>query len=222
MAAALTLPIDVRRVARRSLGDAAPFCAMLTSGDDSLGESVAGFELALRQANVPVTRSLLAHEAAVVIVPGVVRIPRRMARELTNALDAGATVILESGAVFAAADSRELRVHRDVLQDLVGIQLDPPTSLWPAHGIPYVEYTWPVTVRVRDFSRVVPVGQHDGEVIGRAAGLPVAVHRCQNRGTLIFLGSPLGPALWSGDLEARRWLAAVLGAGEGWRVEGRG
>jgi hypothetical protein len=220
IAAAVTLPIDLRRVAAPSLGETWPPCAILSlDGDDSLAESVAGFESALREAQVPFTRSLPAHEAAVVIVPGVVRIPRRTAAQTTNALVDGATVILESGAVFGAADSRELRDHRDMLRHLFGIEIDPPVSLWPAHGIPYVEYTWPVAVRVRDFSRVVPVRQHDGEVIGRAAGLPVAVHRCQGRGTLIFLGSPLGPALWSRDAEASRWLGAVLGK----RVEeGRG
>jgi len=218
MAAALTLPIDLRRVAAPSLGEPRPPCAILTlDGDDSLAESVAGFESALREAQVPFTRSLPAHEAAVVIVPGVVRIPRRTAAQTTNALVDGATVILESGAVFGA-DSGELRDHREMLRHLFGVEIDPPVSLWPAHGIPYVEYTWPVAVRVRDFSRVVPVSKHDGEVIGRAAGLPVAVHRCQGRGTLIFLGSPVGPALWSGDAEARRWLGAVLGK----RAEGRG
>jgi len=30
------------------------------------------------------------------------------------------------------------------------------------------------------------------------------------RGNLIVLGSPLGPALWAGDIEARQWLRAVI------------
>jgi hypothetical protein len=154
-----------------------------------------------------------AHEAAIVIMPGAVRIPPRTTRQMTKALDSGATVILESGAAFSAANSRELRDHREMLRDVFGIETGPPTSLWPAEGIPYVEYMWPVAVRVRDFSRVIPVRQHDGEVIGRAAGHPVAVHRCHGRGTLIFLGSPLGPTLWAGDAEGRRWLHAVVGSG---------
>jgi hypothetical protein len=41
-------------------------------------------------------------------------------------------------------------------------------------------------------------------------GLPVGLKRPWGRGKLIFLGSPLGPALWVGDLQARRWLAQVL------------
>ena len=212
-AAALVLPVDLRRIATNSLGNADPAtCAILVSGEDQLSESLAGFESALRNSDTPFTRSLPAHEPPIVIVPGAVRIPPRAARQMTEALDEGATVILESGAVFAAADSRELRDHREMLRDVFGIQIDAPTSLWPAEGIPYVEYTWPTAVRVRDFSRVIPVRQHDGEVIGRAAGQPVAVHRCQGRGTLIFLGSPLGPALWAGDVEARLWLQAVVGS----------
>ena len=49
-----------------------------------------------------------------------------------------------------------------------------------------------------------------GEVIAWVDGLPVALKRPGGRGNLIFLGSPLGPALWAGDAQARRWLLDCL------------
>lgn len=213
-AAALALPIDLRRASRTSpsqVADNVP-CAIVDLGDPGLQrESIAGFESALKTMSIPFVRSRPAPETVAVIVPAALRLPSRLGRWLVDDLENGATVIFESGAVFARARSRELRDHQDMLRDLFAIGVDAPAPLWPADGAPYVEYSWPVNVHVRDFSRVLPVMQHAGEVIGRAARLPVAIHQCQGRGTLIFLGSPLGPALWSGDAEARRWLFAGLG-----------
>src|SRR5439155_624334 len=40
--------------------------------------------------------------------------------------------------------------------------------------------------------------------------VPVALKRPGGRGNLIFLGSLLGPALWAGDAQARRWLLDCL------------
>src|SRR5437764_965136 len=61
-------------------------------------------------------------------------------------------------------------------------------------------------------ARTGPVGRQAGEVIAWVDGVPVALKRRGGRGgTLIFLGSPLGPALWAGDAQARRWLVDVLG-----------
>src|SRR5256885_8822548 len=65
---------------------------------------------------------------------------------------------------------------------------------------------------------MVPLRRQAGEVIARVDGLPVALKRSSGRGNLIFLGSPLGPALWAGDAEARRWLFDCLGTAGGERV----
>lgn len=213
--AALALPLDLRRIGARPLGGTIEplACAIVDLGDHAvLRESITGFESALKEASIPFARSHPARETPLVIVPGALRIPSRAARLLSDSLENGATVILESGAVFATLQSREFLDHREMLRAVFAIEIDAPMSLWPADGIPYIDYTWPVRVKVRDFSRVVPVRHHGGEVIARAGGVPVAVHQCQGRGTLIFLGSPLGPALWSGDREARRWLIEGLGA----------
>jgi hypothetical protein len=76
-------------------------------------------------------------------------------------------------------------------------------------SFPYVTYLWPRETKVRDFSRVIPVSATNGDVIGKVGGLPVALKRRMAKGTLVFLGSPLGPALRAGDSEALSWLRLV-------------
>jgi hypothetical protein len=141
------------------------------------------------------------------IVPAAVEIPPPAVRAIATCLQAGGTVILESGAGFAGEG--EFRAHRAVLRDLLQIRIDAPVRLWPRR-IPYVDYTWPSPAKLRDFSRVVPLGRQAGDIIAWVDDLPVGLRRQRGRGTLIFLGSPVGPALWAGDAEARRWLCDVL------------
>jgi hypothetical protein len=50
------------------------------------------------------------------------------------------------------------------------------------------------------------------EVRDRLEGRPVAALRRTGSGAILFLGSPIGPALWSGDAQARAWLGSVLAA----------
>ena len=175
-----------------------------------LRESVTGYRSAIASmSRVPRVPSL--------IVPAAVGIPPLAVRPIVTCLQIGGTVIVESGAGFA--DERQFAAHRAALCDYLGVHIEPPVELWSTptalapHRVPYVDYTWPHAAKLRDFSRVVPLERrtHAGEVIASADGLPVALRRRTLRGTLIFLGSPLGPALWAGDAEARRWLADALG-----------
>jgi hypothetical protein len=116
----------------------------------------------------------------VLIVPSALEIPRA---RIHSCLWRGGTVILEAG--------------------------DLPVELWPRRT-PYVELTWPIATTVRDFSKVVPVSGGRGDVIATADGIPVATRRQIGFGTLIFLGTPIGPALWAGDAEAKQWVLAVV------------
>lgn len=159
----------------------------------SLRESVAGY------ASVGLSR--------VLIVPAAVELPPPALRTIARCLQAGGTVLLESGAAFATAAA--FGVHRDVLRTHFQIHIAAPVHLWP-RGTPYVDYTWPYRAQLRDFSRVVPLDRPAGEVVAWADGLPVALKRRAGPGTLVFLGSPLGPALWAGDAEARRWVLAAV------------
>jgi len=186
-------------------------------------ESVSGYASALTSAGAQWMRAdarwMSPSRCAVLIVSAALEIPPPAIRAITSCLQTGASVIIESGAGFAT--DREFRAHRVVLRDYLQVHIEEPVDLWPDNSsqrIPYVDYTWPRPAKVRDFSRVVPLGRQAGEVIGWVEGLPVAFKRPGGRGNLIFLGSPLGPALWAGDAEARRWLLDCLGAAGGERV----
>ncbi|HEV2670664.1 MAG TPA: hypothetical protein VGU74_06195, partial [Gemmatimonadales bacterium] len=125
---------------------------------------------------------------------------------IVTSVQAGAVVILESGAAFASRQDR--RAHCDALRSLE-VRVGAPVHLWP-RCTPYVDYQWPRAAKLRDFSRVIPLADHAGEAIGWIDGLQVALRRQVGRGSFIFLGSPLGPALWAGDADAKRWLLDVV------------
>ncbi len=222
------LPLDLwrrgRGWGRSSLAvEASPRCVLLDLKEHGcLGESVSGYESALASLGAGEARLMRAEarwvsRCAVLIVPAALEIPLPAVRAIVTCLQAGASVILESGAGFAAG--RDFRAHRVVLRDYLQVSIEAPVQLWSARissqGIPYVDFTWPYPAKVRDFSRVVPLERQAGEVIAWVDGLPVALKRRSGRGRLIFLGSPLGPALWAGDAEARRWLFDCLGAAGG-------
>jgi len=200
-AAATTAALASRRSEERSpLGG----CILLDLGAQcALRESVSGYRGALAGA-ASVAGSIL-------IVPAALAIEGLAARRIVRHVEGGGTLVLESGATFAAMTSREFREHRDALRALLGLDIEAPRRL-VRHGtsVPYVEFRWPSTVLVRDFGAVVPVHAHDTEWIARVDDATVAIARRRGHGTLVFLGSPIGPALWSGDAEARRWLHEVL------------
>ena len=218
-AATLGLPFDLRHFGRSSLAaQTSPSWVLLDLKEHGcLGESVSGFESTLAGLGSGGARSMRAEawpvpRCAVLIVPAALAIPPPAVGAIVSCLQAGASVILESGAGFAA--HRDFHAHRVILRDCLQLRIEAPVALWRgctrSQGIPYVDYTWPYAARVRDYSHVVPLGRQAGEVIAWVRGMPVALKRQSGRGTLIFLGSPLGPALWAGDTEARRWLYDVL------------
>ncbi len=213
-------PLDLWRLGR-SVGTSRSCVLLDLKAHGCLSDSVSGYESVLTSAGVrwmrAEARSVSPARGAVLIVPAALEIPPAAVQAIVSYLQAGATVILESGAGFAAG--REFRVHRVELRDYLRVRVEAPVQLWSAHtssqGIPYVDYSWPHSAKVRDFSRVVPLGPQAGDVIAWVDGLPVALKRHGGRGTLVFLGSPLGPALWAGDAEARRWLFDCLGEAGG-------
>ncbi len=142
------------------------------------------------------------------IVPAAKYVDSSTAHLILTYLHYGGTVILESGAAFG-----DFRGQRDQLREYFQILVEPPVELWPARGLPYVEYTWPVSTKVRDFSRVIPLASQRGRVIAKVDDIPVALTQQVGSGTLVFLGSPLGPALLAGDAQARQWLDALLALG---------
>ncbi|HLZ46994.1 MAG TPA: hypothetical protein VKQ05_15060 [Gemmatimonadales bacterium] len=193
--AAIGLPANVRPPAARH------GCVILpVRGQCSLPESATGYARALADVN-----------ASLLVIPAVLEIPQNLQALIAQRLQTRGTVLVESGAGFSAGTA--FNRHRDSLREVIDVAVGAPVNLWRgAAGVPYVDYTWPHAATIRDFSQAVAVPAQSGDVIANAAGLPVALRRRIGSGTLIFLGSPLGPALWAGDAEARRWVLAVARA----------
>jgi len=147
---------------------------------------------------------------SLLIVPQLGILAPGLVRHLTSALKRGNTVVIESGAGFGSPST--FCQHRHSLCEGLQILVAPPIDLWAdrSHGqAPYIDFTWPRRAKIRDFSRVVPPAEQPGEIIAWAGDIAVAFRRRVGDGTLIYLGSPVGPALWAGDVAARRWLYAV-------------
>lgn len=120
----------------------------------------------------------------------------------------GRLVIFESGAAFA--DTRAFAEQRAGLRSAFGLTIEDPAPLWSESRRPsYLDLVWPAPARIRDFSYAIAV--RGGKVVGRIGGVPVAALQRSGGGALLFLGSPVGPALWHADPEAGAWLASVLG-----------
>jgi hypothetical protein len=173
----------------------------------------------------------------IIIAPGVGSMEPAIAKALSGFVAAGALLLLESGAGFLSPS--EFATQQRMLHRYFGLAVLPPVDLWAGkfagdallaarrrrpseeqkpnsrQFVPYVSYVWPCDTKVRDFSRVIPVSAEGGDVIGRVGALPVALKRNMASGTLIFIGSVLGPALRAGDPEARSWLRQVAAASGG-------
>ena len=165
-------------------------------------ESLQGFRRAL-----PPERQSLAC-CSLIVVTSLLRLDYGLAGLLRDALQGGSTVIVETGAGFVR--HLDFCRHRRDFREGLQIHLAAPVNLWASRRrAPYIEFTWPRRATVRDFTRVVPPAEHEDDVIAWAGDLAVGFRRRVGKGMLIYLGSPVGPALWAGDAEARRWLYAV-------------
>jgi hypothetical protein len=60
---------------------------------------------------------------------------------------------------------------------------------------------------------VKPISGNRRDIIATADDIAVAFRQRIGLGTLIYLGTPIGPALWAGDAEATQWLSAVVSGG---------
>ena len=131
---------------------------------------------------------------------------------LPQRVRSGQWVIFESAAGFA--DARHFEEQRAGLHAAFGLTLERPVALWESGARPpYLDFVWPIPARVRDFSSVVPV--RGGRTIGRVGELTAASLQTAGAGALLFLGSPLGPALWSEDARASAWLESVIAVAQG-------
>jgi hypothetical protein len=193
----------------------APRCLLVEAGERCvLQESLSGFARGLAAASIRFERVSVQtiRHAQLVVVPGAVCDSRTFAKAIRRLTDSGSAVLYESGAAYADLDAFE--IEKGLLRDYFGLSLEPPRELWkPEAGRPpYVEYHWPSSVMIRDFSRAIIVRGEaaSSSHIAHVGTAAVACYRPLGKGAFIFLGSPLGPHVSFGDAEAQRLLEALV------------
>lgn len=147
-----------------------------------LPESLSGFRAELGDLRHP--------DADFVIIPGAGFLTESDASMIQRLLARGATVLLE------CRQATTLGIHTG-------------GRVTPSPYFPYVDYFWPARLKIREFQPVWFQPAPYDRVIASFAGQPVALRREVGPGTLLALGSPLGPVFLSGDPDARRWLDAA-------------
>jgi hypothetical protein len=176
-----------------------------------LPESLVGFCAALGVCGTRLSqvRELGQDAAAQLIIPGVGCLAEAGITTIQRHLRRGATVLLECG--FGFLEAGEFARNSALLHRRLGLEVVARPSQDDFAYFPYVDYSWPVRVKVREF-RPVWFGSIPGdEVIGAFAGRPVALRRKMNDGRLIAMGSPIGPVFLTGDSDARHWLDLFFG-----------
>jgi len=167
--------------------------------DCLLRESLAGFcKAGIPAGPLPVA----APESASYIVPAAAGLADDLAARLSRHIQNGGRLIFESAAGFGGFEAQRQQLARHF-----GLTIEPPVNLWTGGASPpYVDYHWPVRVKLRDFSHAVPVRAAKAEIIGTIGNIPVAARI----GRFVYLGSPIGPSLLAGDREAHFWFNALL------------
>ena len=189
-------------------------CLLIDAGPEcSLQEAVKGYEVTLESLGiVPTKQSELSSPSELVVVPGVTALDSRLATRLASAVKVGSSLILECGFGFGAPHS--YTYHRNLLRTEFDILIEQPIQVWSEieshYRDPYVDYYWPNRMRVRDFCSISPLKPQRAEVIAMLGSAVVGIRKSLGKGSVIFLGSPLGPALLAGDLQARGWLRDVF------------
>ena len=189
-------------------------CALFEPPHGVLRESLQGYQAVLGGGHTYLSAGGVESQRDMrwIIVPSLGPLDATTAQALSGCLQEGAGLILESAGGFLSAT--EFDAHQKMLRDYFDVAIERPIDLWRGAayrhgGARYVSYDWPRATMVRDFSRLVPVAGSSEEVIGRVGGVPVAIRKRVGHGTLVFLGSPLGPLLHGGDREALLWLETV-------------
>jgi hypothetical protein len=131
------------------------------------------------------------------------------AADLADRIHQGAWVILESGLGFSSRTESKHQI--DLLKRVFGLQLLPPVKVGknPAAAT-YLEYTSPVHRLVRTFEAITPVGCDQSEALARLGKHSVCIRKRIGDGTLVFLGSMLGPGIGAEEREAIEVASALV------------
>jgi hypothetical protein len=197
----------------------------------ALPESLAGMRAALGSAHLRVTKIGINRADSVLVVPAAGKVRAETFGAVADSIEHGSTVLWESGAAFL--EPRDFAYQQDLARDHFAMSMETPIDVWShstsrtanvggknlgarnmrsiGHAqVPYVVYRWPREVHVRDFSRVIPVSAVNGRAIARWGEIAVAWRKRIGAGTLIFVGSPIGPALRAGDADAASLFCSLI------------
>jgi hypothetical protein len=133
------------------------------------------------------------------IVAGLRNLAKREGYLLADAVEKGRWLLIESGTSFATAS--ESSYHRHLMRELFGLQIGLHAPSQDLKDL-YVTYEWPTRCMVRHFGGAVGIEADDQNVIARAGRMPIAVRMTVGKGGIIYIGTPLGPVLPSGDRDA--------------------
>ena len=178
--------------------------------DCVLPESLQGYQEAIGAASVvsPANDRNWQRRCRLAIFPGAGDLSAATISIVLELLKARTNVLLESGGGFLDAD--EVASQRQTLRSIFDVNVADAIDVRSGNGqVPYIYCRWPRELLVRDFSRALPMIAQESEVIGRIGELPVAIKKRIGNCILIVLGSPFGPALRAGDLEARAWVRSL-------------
>jgi hypothetical protein len=146
---------------------------------------------------------------SLIIAPGIRWMSLSIAADLADRIHRGAWVILESGLGFSSRAESEHQT--DVFKRVFGLQLLPPVKVGkkPAAAT-YLEYTRPVHRLVRTFEAITPVRWDQSETLARSGTHSVCIRKRIGDGTLVFLGSMLGPGIGAEEREAIEVASALV------------
>jgi hypothetical protein len=173
-------------------------------------ESVEGYRLLLGELPALSFYRNAAAQADLIIAPAAIGVTAIEAKNLGMRVLRGATLIFESALGFC--EPRDTVEQRGMLNDIFALGIGKPVSVDPterASGL-QVNYCWPLQRSTRTFESLTPVDCRESEAIALIGGEPVCLAKKWGKGTLVYLGSMLGPALFAEEREAKAIGAALL------------
>jgi hypothetical protein len=199
----------------------------------ALPESLAGMRTALGGEYRRVAEIAFDGTDSVVVVPAAGAVQAETFDSVRKLIEHGTTVLWESGAAFL--EPSDFARQQALTLEHFGVSMAQPIDVWSRSAsqrlnaeaknqsarnvraigherVPYVEFRWPRETRIRDFSRAIPVSAAKGQAIAHWGEIPIAWRKSLGAGTLIFVGSPIGPALYSGDSDAASLFSAMIAA----------
>jgi hypothetical protein len=167
-------------------------------------ESECGFARALNSllpTHPPVGRTF--------IVPSASAMQGTALSSLVREAQQGASVLIDLADGFASrSDTARTRAH---VERYLGVEVADPVAYTSAE---YVVFRWPLSVMVRHFIRVSFIAPARNMPIAHLGTHSIAVRKEVGLGSVLIIGSNLGPLLLAGDEQAHQVFARLLTTNE--------